>query len=41
LDWARRSYQANRAYDNTVRLMAIEYACAGEEFLEASQRQSS
>jgi tetratricopeptide (TPR) repeat protein len=31
LDWARRSYQANRAYDNTVRLMAIAYAYAGEE----------
>lgn len=31
LDWARRSYQANRAYDNTVRLMALAYAYAGEE----------
>ena len=31
LDWARRSYQANRAFDNTVRLMAIAYAYAGEE----------
>jgi adenylate cyclase len=31
LDWARRSYQANRAYDNTVRLLAIAYAYAGEE----------
>ena len=31
LDWLRRSYQANRAYDNTLRLMAIAHAYAGEE----------
>ena len=31
LEWLRRSHQANRAHDNTLRLMAIAYAYAGRE----------
>ncbi|MBN9264470.1 MAG: winged helix-turn-helix domain-containing protein [Hyphomicrobium sp.] len=31
LAWLQRSLEANRAYDNTLRLMAIAYAYAGDE----------
>jgi DNA-binding winged helix-turn-helix (wHTH) protein/tetratricopeptide (TPR) repeat protein len=31
LKWLRRSHEANRQYDNTVRLMAVAYAHAGNE----------
>jgi DNA-binding winged helix-turn-helix (wHTH) protein/tetratricopeptide (TPR) repeat protein len=31
LEWLRKSHQANRAHDNTFRLMAVAYADAGQE----------
>jgi tetratricopeptide (TPR) repeat protein len=31
LEWLRRSHQANRAYDNTLRLMAVALARTGRE----------
>ena len=31
LDWLRKSHQANRAHDNTLRLMAVALADAGRE----------
>lgn len=31
LEWLRRSHQANRAYDNTLRLMAVALAHTGRE----------
>jgi DNA-binding winged helix-turn-helix (wHTH) protein/tetratricopeptide (TPR) repeat protein len=33
LKWLRRSHEANRQYDNALRLMAVAYAHAGEEAL--------
>jgi tetratricopeptide (TPR) repeat protein len=31
LKWLRQSHEANRQYDNTLRLMAVAYAHAGDE----------
>lgn len=33
LKWLRRSHETNRQYDNTLRLMAVAYAHAGQEAL--------